>query len=410
MRRNLVVLFGALSLLLPSLTASAASTPNPEKEWTFLVYLNGNNNLDSFGSVNLEQMEKVGSTDKINVVVQWASLANGKTQRLLVQKSTNPSAVTSPILADIGQVDMGDYRTLVDFVQWGVQQYPAKHYLIDVWDHGSGWHNFQSKLSMMGDRAKAKYHATDISWDENTGHFITTVQLGQALAESAKIIGHKVDLYGSDACLMAMAEVATEVSDSVEVYAGSEETEPGAGWPYDALLTRWSALATASAQDVATILVQEYVNSYNNGENGSGDVTFSAFDLSKTEVLQSAITDFAAKIQTLDAAGRTNLLTAASAATSFTFADYVDLGDFVSGVSDSRAIDPAVVDNVRQAVSQFVIANADTSKFAKAKGMSIWLPTTLDGYTQYADAYSGLKWEPLTHWGDALKSLLQTTR
>jgi len=76
---------------------------------------------------------------------------------------------------------------------------------------------------------------------------ITTKQLGQALKESAAIIGHPVDVYGSDACLMAMAEVAHEMADSVNVYVGSQEVEPGAGWPYGDFLKLWTAKPTATA-------------------------------------------------------------------------------------------------------------------------------------------------------------------
>ncbi|MEK6577865.1 MAG: hypothetical protein AABZ55_01445, partial [Bdellovibrionota bacterium] len=84
-----------------------------EKEWTLLVYLNGNNNLDSYGDLNINQMENVGSTDKINIVVQWASLSAGKTKRLLVTKDNDFNKVTSKIVQDAGNVDMGDWRSIV---------------------------------------------------------------------------------------------------------------------------------------------------------------------------------------------------------------------------------------------------------------------------------------------------------
>src|SRR4051812_16677829 len=71
-----------------ALKAEAAAKPKKAtvKEWTFLTFLNGNNNLDSFGALNINQMEQVGSTDQINIVVQWASLRNRRTQRLYITK------------------------------------------------------------------------------------------------------------------------------------------------------------------------------------------------------------------------------------------------------------------------------------------------------------------------------------
>ena len=159
---SIAVLLSLISFL-PQI-ATADDDAATVKDWTFLVYLNGNNSLDSFGPVNIEQMEKVGSTNKVNVVVQWASLSAGKTVRLLAKKSADPTKVTSPIVQDLGKADMGDYRTLVDFIKWGAATYPAKHYFIDVWDHGSGWHG--RRLETMA--AGGGFKPMDISWDDNT--------------------------------------------------------------------------------------------------------------------------------------------------------------------------------------------------------------------------------------------------
>src|SRR6185312_17425586 len=236
----------ALTMTIFSANAHAEGTTAAQKDWTFLVYINGHNNLDSYGAQNIKSMEQVGSSDKLNIVVQWASLANNDTRRLLIQKDTTGSQdVTSPVVQSLPRVDMGNYHSLVDFVKWGAQNYPAKHYFVAVWDHGNGWH-----LQSMG----GNMHANDISWDDDSGNNITTEQLGQAMGEIATAIGHKVDIYGSDACLMAMAEVAGEMKDSVSVFVGSQETEPGAGWPYATFLADWENNPSMSAQQIGATL------------------------------------------------------------------------------------------------------------------------------------------------------------
>ena len=398
-------------LAVPASHADNAAAP-AQKEWTLLVYLNGHNNLDSFGALNINQMEQVGSTKDINVVGQWASEANAaQTKRLLVKKDSDTNTVSSPVVQNMGKVDMGDYRTLVEFVKWGVANYPAKHYFIDVWDHGSGWHAIQARALAManapGSRLFSGFQPMDVSWDEDSGNHITTAQLGQAMTESAKIIGHKVDLYASDACLMAMAEVANEMSESVEVYAGSEEVEPAAGWPYDTVLKRWAAKPTATAAEVGAILADEYVKSYNGGENGNSDATYSVFDLSKLSALSDAVTAFGTKLQHLDKDGRKAILDAAGKSTSFDYSDYVDLGDFLAQVDNTRALDKNVVAAVRSAANDFVVANHVTTKFAKAKGVSFWLPTSMDTFNSYGDQYKAMKFDQITHWSDALRFVLQ---
>ena len=45
---------------------------------------------------------------------------------------------------DLGEVNMGDGKALGDFITWGIQQYPAKRYMLVIWDHGQGWRLFLS--------------------------------------------------------------------------------------------------------------------------------------------------------------------------------------------------------------------------------------------------------------------------
>jgi hypothetical protein len=390
-----------------SIAAESAPPATPEvKEWTFITFLNGNNNLDSFGKININQMEQVGSTPDINVVVQWASLANKKTQRLYIIQDSDTEKVTSPVLQDLGNADMGDWKNLVEFIQWSVVQFPAKHYFINVWDHGSGWHALKA---LENANSASNFRPMDISWDDNTGHSITTLQLAQVLSEAAKVIGHKVDLYASDACLMAMVEIAHEVSDSVDVYAGSEEVEPGSGWPYQTFLQKWAASPKSTAAQVSTLLTHEYVNSYNGGVNGQDDATFSAFDLSKIQPTYESIAKLAENLKQVSLPTKKEINKAISQTQNFTSRDYSDLYDFVSLLEKAQLADLDMnnLSQVKANLSDFVIAHANTPKFPRAWGTSIWLPRKMSIYNAYIKQYSELKFEAQTHWGEALHSLLQ---
>ena len=393
--------FSALLLFLLATNVQAATDV---KDWTFLIYLNGNNSLDSFGPVNLKEMEKVGSTSQINVVVQWASLSAGKTKRLFVTKSSDPTQVNSPILEDMGKVDMGDYHTLVDFVKWGVKNYPAKRYFVNVWNHGGGWHLKQLQLGLSG---TGDFHTTDISWDDVSGNHISTEQLGVAMKESAAIIGHKVDIYGSDACLMSMAEVADEMGESVDTFVGSQEVEPGAGWPYDTFLSRWDAIKNSTPRDVGIALTDEYVKSYQGGTHGTQEVTFSAFDLSKMEKINRAVSELGARMMSLKDEDKAKVVTAISQTQTFTYSDYGDLLDFLTLVEKSNlsSMRPDTFTAVREAMKEFIVDNKVTSRYGRATGLSIWLPGTSSAYKAYGERYHGLKFNTHTGWGDALDFL-----
>ena len=81
---------------------------------------------------------------------------------------------------------MGDPQTLVDFVSWGVKEFPAQHYALMLWDHGSSW--------------------AGIAFDDTDGEKgISLPELDAALRTSSNPDrrSSKLDLIGFDACLMA---------------------------------------------------------------------------------------------------------------------------------------------------------------------------------------------------------------
>ncbi len=403
MREKFSLLLCSLLLITAAAFTNNSQAANAPKEWTFLVYLNGNNNLDSYGSLNLNQMEMVGSSDKINIVVQWASYSSGRAQRLLIKRDNDKNKVTSPVIQDMGRVDMGNWQSLADFIAWGAKTFPAQHYLVDVWDHGSGWHAMHALET--GDSI---FNPTDISWDDYSGNHITTKELGMALTRGAQAIGHKIDIYGSDACLMAMAEVASELKNSVQYFVGSQDLEPGAGWPYDQIFGRW-ANRSMNPRDVAIMIAQEYTRSYQRGSNGNQEVTASAYDLSRADMLEQSIRAFGAEVMKLDAATRAKILASAQATTKFTYDDYGDLIEFVNRVDQQRlGIDRNVLNMVRVAASQYLMVNTVTSSWAnRANGISFWLPTSMSYYDRNAQLYNDLVFEHGSEWATALQYLLR---
>jgi hypothetical protein len=150
MRNNvaLVLLLAVAFLLPPMLPAAPADAPAAEKLWTFMVYLSADNNLEPAGIHDFNEMETVGSTDDINIIVQFDrspgyDSSNGNwtgARRYLVTKDNDMNIISSKMLADLGDTNMGDPQTFVNFTTWAADHYPAKHYFVDFWDHGGGWY------------------------------------------------------------------------------------------------------------------------------------------------------------------------------------------------------------------------------------------------------------------------------
>jgi len=91
-------------------------------------------------------MEMVGSSDDVNIVVQadripGYNISNSDwttTRRYYITQDSDPMQINS-LFSDLGELNMGDPQTLVDFVSWAATECPAKKYLLVIWNHGGGF-------------------------------------------------------------------------------------------------------------------------------------------------------------------------------------------------------------------------------------------------------------------------------
>ncbi len=399
-------------------TSIRAEASPPMKEWSFLIFINGNNSLDSFGPMNINSMEEVGSSPNLNILVQHSTMSTQQVNRLYITKDNNTNKVTSPIVQKLPNVDMGDYKSVIDFVAWANTNYPAKHMFIALWDHGSGWRdvspagdpfmNPKSPDAINSGAGGLNLKPLDIAWDEKTGHHITTPQMGLIMEESAKILGHKVDVYGSDACLMGMAEIAGEMADSVETFVGSQDLEPGEGWPYSTFLKAWAQKPMATSQEVGDMLVKAFIAAYSSGGiYGPNDATLSAFDMSKLQELQESIKELSLTVANFDAAGKTRFLNAVKASQRFYYEDYVDLIDMMGMTKKAPVplLPIKITNRIEAAAKAMVSSNGTTPNFQKATGLSVWVPDSASVFDDYSKGYANLKFSQNTGWGDALNKL-----
>jgi len=270
---------GGVKTSAPVFSAAIPEAPAPEQralaEWTIMVYMNAKNNLEASAIKDINEMETVGSTDKVNILVEAGRIdgydtSNGdwkSTRRYRIARDADAAKIGSPVLADLGKTDMGDYRNIAAFGKWAKANYPAKRYMFIVWNHGTGWIRTNSR---------------GISYDEETGNHVNTPQLGSAMRE----IGG-VDLYASDACLMQMVEVAYEMRGSAALIAGSVETEPMDGFNYAALLSPLAAVPSMSPEQLGRILVDSFIAQYVSPSRGATYSFIKASDRKSTRLNSS---------------------------------------------------------------------------------------------------------------------------
>ncbi|MEN3186974.1 MAG: clostripain-related cysteine peptidase [Atribacterota bacterium] len=365
---------GCLSPTIPSPSTKAS-------DWTLLIFMNGDNDLENDAWQDLNSMEMVGSTERVNIIVQMDTPKTGA-YRYRVTQDEDPSLVTSPILESLGRVDMGDYRSLIDFVRFGVQNYPASRYALILWNHGGG------------------FRKRDISFDFSTGHAITIPQLAYALSQTKSIIGKNLDLLGMDACLMAMVEVAYEVRNYANVMVASEEFVPGEGWDYAGFLQILVHSPSMGERELARAIIDTYVDSYLRV-----GVTQSAIDLKAVATLAQSL-DTLAQAVLGDSRTPPNLyLYLGDQALYFGDYDFVDLGSLLGlwhgwpTIQDLTVREKAGL--ARDALAQTVFY--ERNNLGKSLGgLSVYFP-----YQSYDPKYDTLSFASSTSWDDMLKYLFR---
>ncbi len=362
-------------------------------KWTFMVYINAANDLQTFGPLNVNQMEKLGSTADVNIVVQWkqadcASCGNPawvSTRRYFVTRDANTNVIGSQLVEDMGpNVDMGDWRELNAFIRWSQQRYPADRYALVVWDHGAGWRSTRA-----GQPARLR----SVSIDDSTGNEIQTWELPQALNVSPKI-----DLLIFDASLMQMTEVAYEVRDMATLMVGSEESPPGEGYVYDAFLQDLVATPSMTPRQFAERIVTRTLESYGTNSN----ITQSAVDLSQMQTLAELINAFAGKLSFHSAANSAALIGARKNAESYLYRDNKDLWHYAELVrvnATTPALQTAAA-NVQQALKDAIVAEASGTLHPNSHGLAIYVPDP----SAYLISYSNLAFSRVTDWDTWLQN------
>ncbi len=357
-----------------------AHSPKVDKEWTIMVFVNGKNNLEPYAIKDMNEMEQVGSTDKVNIVAEtglisgYGTLPWTGTARFLIKKDADTNKVTSPILKNLGTVDMGDYKSVIDFVAWAKATYPAKKYMLVIWNHGAGWIKSRSPEVTKG-----------ISYDDQSGNHINTPQMGLMM----KAIG-KLDVYGSDACLMQMPEVDYEIMPYVDYIVGSEETEPGDGYTYNTFLGPVIANPTMDPLTLAKQAVNAYSDHY-----GTEDNTQS---LVKSAALPGFVTATNNFVAAAMAANEKPLIkTAMSNAQAYAYAENKDLWHFLSLYAASSK--NANVKTKAKALQDYltgtlVLLNRANANYANSHGLAIYMPNSTTA------AYNDLAWAKASQWDE----------
>lgn len=253
-----------------------AAQPNA-RDWTVLCYFNGNCDLQSDMEESMKALEQTGSDDHISFVAQMARGDHGgEAQRILLKKpSFMGMKKNSEVMGELGKTNMAHPQTLKDFISWGMQKFPAQHYMVLLNGHGMGF------LGCLP--------------DDTSNDFMMTPELKSALDVATKESGKKIDVLGFDSCLMANAETAYAAKDAANFLVGSEEVLVSGNWDYGEFSGKMKEKA-----DKGDLPVGEALEAMLNAQHTGTLLTSSVINCMKMPEFAGKLKDFSDRLLVTD--------------------------------------------------------------------------------------------------------------
>lgn len=400
--------------------------PPPSTEgqtWLVMLYQDADDKiLEQDIYLDLNEAERIGSNDRLHIVAQVDRYTAGfqgdgnwtSTRRYYITQDNDLQRVNSEQLMDLGEVNMADGNSLVDFVTWAIETFPADKHVLIMSDHGMGWPGGWS------DPAPGGSANTNIPLASRLGDELYLMELDDALGEIRAQTGlEQFELIGMDACLMGHLEVFSALQPHARYAVASQEVEPALGWAYTGFLQELAQNPDMTGADLGKFIVDSYINedqrvvddqaraeflrqgspmgglfSLLGGGGGSTmsaaqlarqleqNVTLTAVDLAALPNLMNSVNNLAYNLQNAD---QKTVAQARSYAQSYTSifgsdvpASYIDLGNFAQILQreSSNTAVTASANDVQTALSQAVIAEKHGPNKPGATGVSIYFPNS----------------------------------
>ena len=405
----------------PAVALQPAPGAGERAEWLIMLYQDADDKIleqDIF--VDFNEAERAGSGGQVHVVSQIDRFQGGYrgdgdwtgTKRYYVTYDGDLDTTGAGEVADLGEVNMADGDTLVDFVTWAVETYPADKHVLILSDHGMGWPGGWT------DPTAPRSSGGNSPMEQRMGDQLFLNELDAALEEIRAQTGiDKFELIGLDACLMAHLEVFSALEPHARYAVASQETEPAVGWAYTSFLSSLQQNPNISGAELGKLIVDSYIQDdqrivdddaraalVGRGRAPSAsqlarqmesNVTLTAVDLSELPALTESVNDLAYALQEVN---QKLVAQARSYAQSYTSIfgnsvppSYLDLGNFVQLLAEGvrgGAAEQATA-GVQDALDSAIIAERHGSGKPGSNGVSIYFPNSdlyrnpVSGYESY---------------------------
>ena len=316
------------------------------KDWTVLCYLNGHGNQQSEVDRTVRDLERVGSTDSVDLVTQ---VAGGEpyygNYGSHIRKSKYLGMVpTSRSISSPQETDPASPSRLTESIVRTAEEFPSKHLMVVLGGHGGA---FQGLMP-----------------NTQTGDRMSLDGLKTALNAAKEALGRPIDMLVMDSCLMGSAETAHAVKDSVRYLAASEEIVLSNNLRYDQLARGLQGADTEGA-----------IEAVMEARNNKSLSTASVVDCSRMDELVSRMKPFAMSVNTVEVTEAQHyrqpkvLKRVGSSDRPSTLNDMRDLSDLADRAGDA--------DLARFVKEEVVVRNAHAERqgLDDSHGLSIYAPS-----------------------------------
>ena len=344
-----------------------------ESSWTFMVYMDGDNNLEDWWIREFNQMEEVGSSSEVNIVVLFDRYSTNEAILYHVSKeSPSTNNIVSSEIENWGPINTGDPDILRRFISWTATNYKASHYALVLQNHGGGF--------------------TGVIWDDHSGYdHLTMEELKTALNDA----GTYFEVIIFYACMMQMTEVAYQIKSFSHYMVGSEEIAYTGDINYNQLLSDLVSNPDMSGRQLAINTVRMW--------RKYPACTISAIDLWQMDSLAISLNDFARSLILSLPDHQSQIQNNRKSTDNYYYPYFIDLFHFAELVEEDPTFAYTILGtsskSVMENVEKAVISDWRGEAHFDSHGSSIYFPES--GYIDY---YDDLVICQLIQWDDFIKA------
>lgn len=350
--------------------------------WTIFVYLCGSNLETNDGSASGDLQEMIDGS--VGTKARYIIMTGGA---LEWQNTVVDNETLGVYLVEDGDITllesyeynyMNDPDTLLSFLSWGVENYPAEKMGLVFWDHGGG--------SVVG-VCQDEFFFEDIYngvLEDMSGYdtALTLSSISGVLSQVYENMTDQFEFIGYDACLMSTLENAFMLSSYARYMYASAESEPGYGWDYKAIGKGIGSSGKISGARLGKVVCDSFYQSCVDAEQDS-NATLACTDLARIDDLILAFDSFAVNMLSAseDPASLAKIVQKMSHvefyggnSESEGYFNLVDLGGTMKALSSVVPGAEVVQDAIKQAVAYSITG----TNHKRSCGLSVYYPLHID--------------------------------